>query len=122
VKVKGHPPWRCQIPEPIDTNKGVRQGCGLSSESLYTYINKDIEEWKQTAINGIQFIAGKIIQTIFYAHDQVITEKSDDELQKAVNTLNKIITKYDMKIFSPKQKHLESVGEGGGHKKAQIRN
>jgi hypothetical protein len=35
-----------QISEPITTNQGVRQGCGLSPTLFNTYINKVIKEWK----------------------------------------------------------------------------
>jgi hypothetical protein len=53
-----------QISEPINTNRGVRQGCGLSPDLLNTYINKAIKEWKQTTQSGIQLRSGKMIQTI----------------------------------------------------------
>jgi hypothetical protein len=39
-----------------------------------------------------------------YADDQIIIAKSDDESQMAVNELNKIIKKYDLKRPLPKQK------------------
>jgi hypothetical protein len=44
--------------------------------------------------------------------DQVIIAKSDDELQMAVNELNKIIKKYDMKISPSKTKVLGFCGGG----------
>jgi beta-xylosidase len=69
------------------------------------YINKDIKEFIQTTQNGIQLTSGKRIQTILYADDQVIIAKSEDELQMAVNDLNKIAKKYNIKISSSKIKH-----------------
>jgi hypothetical protein len=53
-----------QTSEPINTNKGVRQGCGLSPALFNIYINKAIKEWKQTTQNGTQLTTGKKIQTI----------------------------------------------------------
>jgi hypothetical protein len=53
-----------QISEPINVNKGVRQGCGLSPEMFNVCINKVIKVWKQTTQNGIQVASGKVIQTI----------------------------------------------------------
>jgi hypothetical protein len=64
--------------------------CGLSPELSNLYINKVIKEWKQTSQNGIQVTSGKVIQTMLHADDQVITAKSEDELQMAVNELHKI--------------------------------
>jgi hypothetical protein len=40
-----------QISEPITTNQGRRQGCGLST-TLFIYINRVIKEWKG-GIRGI---------------------------------------------------------------------
>jgi hypothetical protein len=91
-----------QISEPINTNKGVRQGCELSPDLFNIYINKAMREWKQTDRNGIQPTSGKKIQTIVYVDDQAMIGKSNDELQMAVNELNKIIKKYDMKISPSK--------------------
>jgi hypothetical protein len=51
-----------QISEPINTNKGVRQGCGLSPDLFNIYINKAIKEWKQTTQSGIKLRSGKMTQ------------------------------------------------------------
>ena len=42
------------ISEPIYTNKGVRQGCGLSLVLFNIYINKIIQEFKRVMKKGIQ--------------------------------------------------------------------
>jgi hypothetical protein len=36
-----------QLSDPVNTNKGVKQGYGLSPDLFNIYINKIIEEWKQ---------------------------------------------------------------------------
>jgi hypothetical protein len=75
------------------------------------YINKAIKEWKQTTQNGILLITGEKIQTVMYADNQVIITKTEDELQMAENELNKIIKKYDTKIFSSRTKTIEFCGK-----------
>jgi hypothetical protein len=52
-----------------------------------------------------------MIQTILYADDQMIIAESEDELQIAVNKLNKIVKKYDMKISTTKTKSIGLCGK-----------
>jgi hypothetical protein len=108
------------ISEPINANKGVRQGCGLSPELFNIYINRVIQEWKQTTQNGIQVTSGKVIQTILYADDQVIIAKSENELQMVVNKLHKIAKKYDMKISTSKTKAIGVCGKNIQRVKIEI--
>jgi hypothetical protein len=109
-----------QISEPINTNKRVGQGCGLSQNLFNLYINTAIKEWKQTTQSGIQLRSGKMIQTILYAADQVIIAESEDELQIAANELNKIVKKYDMKISTTKTKTIGLCGKNIRRVKIEI--
>jgi hypothetical protein len=68
------------------------------------YINKAIKEWKQITQNSIQLTSGKSIQTIPHSDDQIIIATSENELQMAVNELNKVAKKYDMKVSTSKTK------------------
>jgi hypothetical protein len=43
-----------QRSENIKTNKGVRQGCGLSPILFNIYINRLVKEWKAKTKSGIQ--------------------------------------------------------------------
>jgi hypothetical protein len=95
-----------QLSDPINTNKGVKQGWGLSPDLFNIYINKIIKEWKQIVNNGIQLSNKNKIQTILYADDQIIITKSEDELQIADNEPNKIGKKYDMKISISETKSM----------------
>jgi hypothetical protein len=52
-----------------------------------------------------------MIQTILYADDQVIIAESEEDLQIAVNELNKIVKKYDMKISTAKTKTIGLCGK-----------
>jgi hypothetical protein len=64
--------------------------------------------------------SGKIIQTILYADDQVIIAKSEDELQMAVNELNRIAKKYDMKLSTSKTKTIGVCGKNIQQDKIEI--
>jgi hypothetical protein len=48
---------------------------------------------------------------ILYAYDQVIIAESEDALQIAVNELNKIVKKYDVKISTTKTKTIGLCGK-----------
>jgi hypothetical protein len=41
------------LSEPIPTNKGLRQGCGLSPILFNIYINKSVQEFKTIIKKGI---------------------------------------------------------------------
>jgi hypothetical protein len=53
----------------------------------------------------------EVLQTILYADDQVIIAKIEDELQMAVNELNKFVKKCDMKISTSKTKAIGVCGK-----------
>src|SRR5215469_12076503 len=55
------------ISEPISTNKGVRQGCGLSPTLFNIYINKIVQEFKIVIKKGLQLSNRKSVNTILYA-------------------------------------------------------
>jgi hypothetical protein len=90
------------ISEPIDINKGVRQGCGLSPGLFNMYINKIAQECKTVIKKVIQSNNRKSVNTILYADDQILIATSEDELQKMAYHLNLIAGKYKMTISSTK--------------------
>ena len=53
------------ISEPLHINKGVRQGCGLSSVLFNIYINKVIQEFKTVIKKGKQLNNRKLVNTIY---------------------------------------------------------
>jgi hypothetical protein len=55
--------------------------------------------------------SGNIIQTVLYAYYQATIVKSNDELQVAVNELNEIIKRYNMKISPSKTKAMGFCGK-----------
>jgi hypothetical protein len=61
-----------------------------------------------------------MIQTILYADDQVILTESEDELQMAVNELDKIVKKYDMKISTTETKTIGLCGKNIQRVKIEI--
>jgi retron-type reverse transcriptase len=59
------------ISEPIQINKGVRQGCVLSPALFNIYIIAILQEFKTVIKKGIQLNNRKLINTILYADDQI---------------------------------------------------
>jgi hypothetical protein len=94
------------LSEPIPTNKGIRQGCGLSPILFYIYINKTVQEFKTMIKKGIKLNNRKYINTILYADDQILMDTSEDELQKMAYHLNLIARKYNTTISSTKTKSM----------------
>ena len=90
------------ISEPINTNKGIRQGCGLSSVLFNIYINKIIQEFKRVMKKDIQLNNRKLLNTILYAGDQILIATSEDELQTMAYHLN--LKQENTKCLYPVQK------------------
>jgi hypothetical protein len=98
------------LSEVISTNKGVRQGCGLSPVLFNIYINIIVQEFNATIMKGIQLNKRKYINNILYADDQILMSTSEDDLQKMVYHLNLIARKYNVIISSTKTKPMAMCG------------
>ena len=100
------------ISEPIHINKRVRQGCSLSPVLFNIYINKTVQEFKTVIKTGIQLNNRKLVNTIFYADNQILMAISEDDLQTMAQHLNLIARKYKMTISKKKKKKINgNVGE-----------
>ena len=73
------------------------------------YINKIIQEFKTVIKKAVQLNNRKLVNTIFYADDQILMATSDD-LQTMANPLNLIPRKYKMTIPSTKTKSMAMWG------------
>jgi len=98
------------ISEPININKGLRQGCGISPVLFNIYINTIIEEFKIVVKKGIQLNNRKLVNTILYADDQILMATSEYDLQTMAYHLNLIARKYRMTISSTKTKSMAMWG------------
>jgi hypothetical protein len=89
----------------IEINKGVRQGCPLALILFNIYIDKVIKDWLQVIK---QYMSAKelILNTVFFADDQVTVTSTEDELKIAVYTLNNLAMKYNLKISVNKTKAM----------------
>jgi hypothetical protein len=58
-------------------NNVSRQKCCLSLTN--TYIKQITIDWKQTVKTGIKSACNKVIQTMIYADDQMIMDKSENK-------------------------------------------
>jgi hypothetical protein len=56
-----------QISEPVTTNQGVKQGCGISHTLFKLYFNKVIKEWREemSGMNSVQLKNKSTIRTVF---------------------------------------------------------
>jgi hypothetical protein len=98
------------ISEPVHTNKGVRQGCGLLLALFNIYINAFVQEFKTVIKKGIQLNNRKLVNTVLYADDQILMAKSEDDLQTLAYQLNCIARKFKMTISSTKTKAMATWG------------
>jgi hypothetical protein len=89
---------RNNISQPLETTKGVRQGCTLSPLLFNIYLNHMIQKWLLKAeSHGIQLQKYLKITALLYADDQVILSNDEDDLQRATKHLNDIAKEYGMK-------------------------
>jgi uncharacterized lipoprotein YehR (DUF1307 family) len=79
---------KCTI---LEVNKGLRQGCGLSPILFDLYMNKGLEIWRTYSPKGIKITKNTEINTILFADDQILLAENEDDLQRAVTTLNKVM-------------------------------
>ena len=93
-----------KLTAPINTQKGVRQGCILSPRLFNLFIN-DIPTIFDKQCHPVQL--GKInIQCLMYADDIVIFSESKEGLQRCLSKLEKYTEKWKMKLNHKKTKIL----------------
>jgi transcription initiation factor TFIIIB Brf1 subunit/transcription initiation factor TFIIB len=68
----------------------------LSPTLFNIYLDKIITTWQKQDITKIKFSKNQQLSTLLFADDQVIIADTEDNLQKAVHKLNRIITKYGL--------------------------
>jgi hypothetical protein len=96
------------ISDPVQINKGIRQGCGLSPILFDAY--KILQEFKMVINKSIQPTNRKKINMILYADDQILMATSEDELQTMAYHLHLIARKYKMNIPNIKTKSMAMCG------------
>ena len=79
-----------KLSKPVEINKGVRQGCPLSP-TLFS-IRRHNNQMTKKDITGTKLSKNQQLSTLQFADDQVIIADTEDNLQKAANKLNQIIT------------------------------
>jgi len=79
---------RKKILDKIYVNQGVLQGCNLSPALFNIYTDDLLKNWKHKADAGIMLERKLYLNTLLFADDQVITQDSEDKLQKYVYILN----------------------------------
>jgi hypothetical protein len=72
----------------VEFNKGVRQGCFLSSTLFNTYLDEIITKLQKQDITGNKLAQSQQLSTLLFADDQVIIADTEDNLQKSAHKLN----------------------------------
>jgi hypothetical protein len=98
---------KCTI---LEVNKGLRQGCGLSPILFDLYMNKGLEIWRTYSPKGIKLTKNTEINTILFVDDEILLAENEDDLQRAVTTLNKVIKTYNTKTSCNKTKSMAMPG------------
>ena len=93
-----------KLSKPVEVNKGVRQGCILSTTLFNIYLDDIITKWLKQDITGIKLSKNQQLSTLQFADDQVIIADTEDNLQEAAHKLNQIITEYGLTISVQKTK------------------
>jgi uncharacterized lipoprotein YehR (DUF1307 family) len=98
---------KCTI---LEVNKGLLQGCGLTPILFDLYMNKGTEIWRTYSPKGIKLTKNTEINTILFADDQILLAENEDDIQRAVTTLNKVMKTYSMKISCNKTESMTILG------------
>ena len=61
-----------------------------------------------------------LLQTIIFADDQLLLAKREDDLQRSVHKLQRILTQYNMKISETKTKAMAMNGKIQNLKNQQL--
>lgn len=97
---------------PITITRGVRQGCSLSPTLFNIYIDDMVRQWKHDISVGIRLApSNTYINTLMFADDQVILQKSEDDLQHSVYRLYQICKVYNLEISEKKTKVMAFKGK-----------
>lgn len=92
---------------------GLRQGCGLSPILFNICMNKIIELQEQTISKGIEISNGIELKYVDYAGDMVVTAVSEDDAQRSVKILNRILQLYNTEISEENTKSMVYKAIGG---------
>ena len=85
-----------KVSKPVEINKAVRQDCPLSLFNIY--LDKIITKLQNQDITGIKLSKNQQLSMLLFADDQVIIADTEDNLKKAVQKLNQLITEYGLTI------------------------
>jgi hypothetical protein len=83
-----------KISKLVKINKVVRQRYPLSPTLFNVYLDETIIKWQKQDITGIKLSKNQHLSTLLFADDQVIIAYTEDNVQNAADTLNRLITEY----------------------------
>lgn len=100
-----------RITEEFEAEKGVRQGCALSSILFDLYIDDIDEEWDKNDQGGV--VVGKHkIRVLKYADDIAIVAETAKELERMLKSTEKYVDKNELTVNVKKTKIM--VFRNGG--------
>jgi transcription initiation factor TFIIIB Brf1 subunit/transcription initiation factor TFIIB len=99
-----------KLSKPVEINKGLRQGCPFSPTMFNIYLDEIINKLQKQDITGIKHSINQQMSTLLFADEKVIIVDTEDNLQKAAQKLNQIITEYGLTTFVQKTKSMTFKG------------
>ena len=99
-----------KLSKPAEINKGIRQGCPLSPTLFNIYLDEKITKWQKQDVTGIKLSKNQQLPTLLFADEKVRIADTEDNLQKAADRLNQIITEHGLTISVLKTKSMAFKG------------
>ena len=69
-----------------------------------------LKKWKEQSPDGIKIHRNKSLETILFADDQAIFATSEDDLQRAIYILHKLLKEYYCNMSESKTKVMAFIG------------
>jgi hypothetical protein len=104
-----------------EISQWVRQGCPMSPTLFSLYFDEVVRKWR-SQLKTNYFIRDIPLNALLFADDQIVLADSEENLQRAVFSLNNIAKQYNLRISTKKTKALGFKGVEHLRAKIEITN